>query len=109
MNTASSRKFKVIRNKVALEAEKAEQIREIEEREKMAELRRLRQTEALHQWKKQKHEDFVERRVRNKSHTEFMVDNQKKEYQLELLNELLDKEENRQSRAKEERQRQKKF
>jgi hypothetical protein len=99
----------VIRDKVLFEAEKDEEVREIEKRNQAAERRRLKQTEALHKWKKRRHEEFVERQMRNKSHQEFMLENQKKEYQLELLNELLDKEEMRQERVKEERKRQKKF
>lgn len=47
--------------------------------------------------------------MRTKEHKDFMIMNQKKEYQLELVNELLDKEEGRQNAQQEERKRQKHY
>lgn len=109
LNIKSNRKFNVMREKVGYEKKNDDLIQNLEQKEQQYENKQRQREEDLHTWKKKRHTQYIQRVQSNKMHEEFMVENSKKEYQLELVNEMLDNEDQRQSMARTERKRQKEF
>lgn len=109
LNVKSNRKFKVLREKVDFEKKNDDIIQSLETKEKQYEDKQRQREMDLHNWKKKRHTQYIQRVQSNKMHEEFMIENSKKEYQLELVNEMLDNEDHRQQLAKSERKRQKEF
>jgi len=98
-----------MRDKVDFEKKNDDLVYALELKEHTEETRQLKKEDDIHSWKKKRHTQYIQRVMSNRMHEEFMVENSKKEYQLELVNEMLDNEDSRQQNAKTERRRQKEF
>lgn len=97
---------RVIKDRVQNDAEIDKKIKEIELKNEEAEQWRLLEKEKEHKLKKERHIDYVKWTLAYNAHQNFLHQNMKNEFKIELINDVLTKEEKRQKSLQEQRNKQ---